>query len=135
MLNLAKARLLSKETSTGVQPVLVAGDVAKMSFSDSQFDTVIDTFSLCVTEEPLDVIREMKRVIKPDGKVVLLENTRSDGLLGWFQDITEPVVTPLSKNCKWNTDVQSLAKQAGLQPDLIETYNAGSMMLGVYHRQ
>lgn len=54
-------------------------DFAQMSaehleFPDDCFDTVIDTFGLCSVEHPEAVLREMERVCKPGGEIVLLEH-------------------------------------------------------------
>jgi ubiquinone/menaquinone biosynthesis C-methylase UbiE len=113
---------------------LVQGDARDMTFPNESFDTVIDTFSLCVAEDPIRLVQEMKRVVKPGGQIVLLENTRSDNsVLGALQDLTEPLVTPLSKNCRWNTNVPALAREAGLQLEQpVESSSLGTLMLGVY---
>ena len=93
------------------------------------------TFSFCVFDEPEKVMREMKRVVRPNGKVVLLENSRSTlGPLAAIQDLTEPVVTPLSKNCRWNVNVPKLAKEAGLKLEKSETAQAGTIFYGVYSK-
>ena len=116
MLKLAHSRIDRLSGSAQVDKVLLLHDVRSLPFEDSQFDTVIDTFSLCVVDDPLQVLREMRRVTRPEGRVVLLENSRSDiPWIGLFQDVTEPVITPLSKNCKWNTDIPKLAEEAGLK--------------------
>lgn len=67
--------------------------------------------------------------------MVLVENTRSDvPLLGVFQDLTEPVVTPFSKGCRWNTDVEQLATRAGLKLEYSHKVDLGTLMLGVYSK-
>ena len=66
---------------------------------------------------------------------MLLENTRSDNaLLGGVQDVLEPLVTPLSKNCRWNTDVPKLAKEAGLKEVSSSRQDVRTLMLGIYNK-
>lgn len=49
-------------------------DAHHMGFEDSSFDTVVDTFGLCSYDDPVLVLKEMKRVCKPDGLILLLEH-------------------------------------------------------------
>ena len=65
-----------------------AGNVERLPFSDNSFDCVVDTFSLCVFPNPLQSLQELARVLAPDGKLLLLEHSRSSvPLLGWYQVI------------------------------------------------
>jgi methyltransferase OMS1, mitochondrial len=43
-------------------------DAEKLTFDDDKFDTVVDTFSMCVIDDPLSAIKEMRRVVKPGGR-------------------------------------------------------------------
>jgi methyltransferase OMS1 len=57
---------------------LLVADAAKLNhFPDNSFDTVVDTFGLCSFDDPIAVLKELQRVCKPNGKILLLEHGRS----------------------------------------------------------
>jgi methyltransferase OMS1 len=53
------------------------GDSSSLDFPNDSFDTVVDTFGLCSYDDPVVVLKEMARVCKSDGKILLLEHGRS----------------------------------------------------------
>jgi ubiquinone/menaquinone biosynthesis C-methylase UbiE len=113
MLDVARERV--EQLGVADKVWLRTGDVAKLPFADASFDVVVDTFSLCVFEEPDAAMREMRRVLRPSGTLLCVEHQRAGGALGAYQDLSEPFVTPLSKGCVWNQDVRAIARRAELR--------------------
>lgn len=90
-------------------------NVEDLPFPDSYFDTVVDTFSMCVYPDPRKAISEMKRVLKDDGKLLLLEHTRSKmPLLAAYQDVSANSVAHLGKGCFWNQNIDEIIQSAHL---------------------
>lgn len=119
----------------GVKSSLKIMDAEKLEFADNSFDSVIDTYSLCVIDQPETTVKEMVRVVKKGGTVVLVENSLSNNfLLGKFQDITEPLLTPFSKGCKWNVNVPALAKKSGLKLVKEDSRSLGLLYLGIFRK-
>jgi ubiquinone/menaquinone biosynthesis C-methylase UbiE len=69
------------------------GDVQALDFSDASFDTAVATFVFCSVPDPVLGLRELKRVVKPGGQVILLEHMRSPhAVIGKSMDVLNPVV-------------------------------------------
>jgi len=62
-------------------------DAQKLAFENDSFDTVISSLSTCTFPDPVAALREMDRVCKPNGRILLLEHGRSDvGVIAKLQD-------------------------------------------------
>lgn len=79
----------------GVEVNLLCMDVQQMSFPDDIFDTVIGSFVFCEVPDPMLGLKEVRRVLQPSGRLILLEHVRSRGLLGKGMNILNPLVTRL----------------------------------------
>jgi len=61
----------------GREADLRVGDVQSLDFADGSFDTVVCTLGLCTIPEPRKAVGEAHRVLRPGGKLLLLEHVRS----------------------------------------------------------
>jgi ubiquinone/menaquinone biosynthesis C-methylase UbiE len=73
MLDLARA----EATALGLEADLRVGDAQALEFPDDCFDTVTCTLSLCTIPDDRAAVAEMRRVLRPGGRVRLLEHVRS----------------------------------------------------------
>jgi ubiquinone/menaquinone biosynthesis C-methylase UbiE len=68
-------------------------DVQYLSFPDDYFDTVFATFVFCSVPDPVLGLRELRRVCKPGGRLLLLEHMRpGNPILGLIFDTLNPAV-------------------------------------------
>lgn len=89
-------------------------DSAKLKFNSATFDTVVSSLSLCTYPNPLAALREMKRVTKPNGKLLFLEHDISSShFLGAAQRLLSSGYAKLI-GCRWDRNPMSLLNQTGL---------------------
>jgi ubiquinone/menaquinone biosynthesis C-methylase UbiE len=73
----------------------VVTDAEALAFRDGAFDTVLATCVFCSVPDPLQGLREVRRVLSADGRAVLLEHVRPGGLRGTLFDLLDPVMSRL----------------------------------------
>jgi ubiquinone/menaquinone biosynthesis C-methylase UbiE/predicted ester cyclase len=87
---LAIARDRSKQV--GREADLREGDAQALEFADESFDTVLITLALCTIPDDRQAVREARRVLRPRGKLILLEHVRSPALpVRTIQRLIEPL--------------------------------------------
>lgn len=97
-------------------------DATSMDFADDAFDKAVATYTISAVPDPVAVLREMRRVVKPDGVIVILNHFRSDRrAVGHLEDLVAPVCTRLG--WKSNLAMGPLLAQVGLTPELIVKVN------------
>lgn len=93
-------------------------DAQQLEFSDETFDTVITTCVFCSVPDAIKGLKEIHRVCKKDGQIIMLEHVRSKNpILGTVMDVLNPIVVRIvGANINRNT-VENL-KRAGLTVDV-----------------
>ena len=103
-------------------------DAQRLEFPDDSFDSVVASFVFCSVPDPIRGLRELRRVTKPDGRVLLLEHVRPPGLAGTLADVLNPVVVRL-----WGANINRCTvenvQQAGLAIERVEDLSGGIVKL------
>jgi phosphatidylethanolamine/phosphatidyl-N-methylethanolamine N-methyltransferase len=98
---------------------LLEMDAQRLSFADSSFDHVVATFVISVVPDPVKTIQEMKRVLKPEGSLVIVNHFQNEKskVLGTL----ERWVAPICRWLGWNSDLKlsDLVESANLAIDQI----------------
>lgn len=98
---------------------LVQASAEQLPFPDSTFDAAFATLVFCSVESPQKAFAELRRVVRPNGTIALLEHVRPAGLLGYFFDALSLVTVPLLDD-HFNRRTADEARRAGLEPICIE---------------
>ena len=94
---------------------LLEMDAQDLAFPDHSFDTVFATFVFCSVPDPVMGLRELKRVCKPDGRLLLLEHMRPDNpILGFIFDVFNPMIVRMM-GANINRKTINNIRQAGWQ--------------------
>lgn len=82
----------------------------------SSIDTIVITWSLCSIPHPDAALQEMRRVLKPDGRMVFVEHGRApDRRVMVWQDRLTPVWKRIGGGCHLNRKPDELIRSAGFQ--------------------
>jgi ubiquinone/menaquinone biosynthesis C-methylase UbiE len=105
---------------------LTRAPVEDLPFPDAQFDTVVVTLVFCSVQDPEGGLREIWRVLKPGGTLLLLEHVRAQGrVVAWLQDALVPVTTRCMGNDHWNRDTSRMVLHTGFQTAQVHQLSGG----------
>jgi ubiquinone/menaquinone biosynthesis C-methylase UbiE len=111
MLEIARARAKRLDLKVAFATM----DAERLEFPDRSFDTVVSSLSTCTIPDPVAALREMARVCRTNGRILLLEHGRSsrEWLARW-QDRRAPRHAEML-GCQWNREPLDLVRQSGLR--------------------
>src|SRR5690625_4509738 len=85
------ARAHKKVHKSKAKITLKEMDIEQMDFPDHSFDVVVSTCVFCSVPNPIQGLQEIRRVLTPDGKVVMLEHMCSENnVMGTILDLLNP---------------------------------------------
>ena len=103
-------------------PVDLVGMTAEnIPLDDRSVDTVLTTWTLCTIPEVTTALGEMRRVLRPDGRLIFVEHGRAPEarIAGW-QDRLNPIQRRLAGGCNLNRKIDELIAGAGFRITRIE---------------
>ena len=88
---------------------------------DNMADSVVVTYSLCTIPDPIKALGEMKRILKPGGKILFTEHGKApDAKVHRWQNRIDPIWGKLAGGCHTGRDIPTLFRQAGLEFESLE---------------
>lgn len=109
---------------------LAVADAQHLAWADASFDAVVGTLVFCSIPRPAQALAEIRRVLKPDGQLYLVEHVRSHhAWLGRAQDALAPGWKALTGGCHLNRDTEAALLTAGFQLEQRRVGYAGVLKL------
>jgi len=106
---------------------LVRARAEALPFKAGAFDTVLSGMVLCSVDDPEASLREIRRVLAPDGTFRLIEHVRSASPLGGrWQDLVQPAWTWAAGGCRPNRETERTVLAAGFEVDPASRHASGT---------
>lgn len=108
--------------AAGLQVEFVGLSAEKIPQPDASFDSVLITYTLCSIPDPLGALAEMRRVLKPSGRLLFCEHGRApDAAVRRWQDRLTPLWRRFGGGCHLNRDIPALLRAGGFVCDAVES--------------
>lgn len=117
-----RAKLHAKLDRATCPVTVIDGDAETLPFADASLDAVVFTLALCTIPRPGAALAEARRVLKPGGRLVVLEHVRGTDNLARRQDRWAPVWRRLGAGCHPNRETQTAIEAAGFAFDDVEQF-------------
>ena len=115
-------RLAGQRLQAATVPVQRAGlDGQALPFGDHSFDSALSTFTMCTIPDVAAALREVRRVLRPGGRLHFVEHGRApDASVRRWQRRIEPVYTPLAGGCRISRPIDELLTAAGFSVERLD---------------
>jgi ubiquinone/menaquinone biosynthesis C-methylase UbiE len=121
MLDIARQRA----SELGRPATLLQGDAHELPFDDASFDTVVCTFGLCAIPDHTKAIREMTRVLRPDGRLILVDHIESTSRpMRAVQRVLEVFTVPIGGEHFLRRPLNHI-RAAGLDTEQVQRFKLG----------
>ena len=110
----------SKKNATNT--VLARASAETIPFGKASFDTVVSTWTLCTIPNVAAALREFKRVLRPEGRLLFVEHGLApDRRIAWWQRQLTPAWSRLAGGCHLNRKIDELIAAAGFDLNVLAT--------------
>lgn len=124
---------MKRSRQAGLEVKLIGLSAEQIPVEDASFDTVVCTYTLCTIPDPIAALKEMRRALKPGGKLLFSEHGKSPDINVFkWQTRLQPYWRKVAGGCLLNRDIPSLLGEAGFHPNVQSSYIPGPKILS-YH--
>jgi ubiquinone/menaquinone biosynthesis C-methylase UbiE len=110
---------------TAVPVELVAGTAESVPLPDATFDTAVSTLTLCTVDDPGKALGELRRLLRDDGRLIILEHGLSeDAKVARWQNRLNRIQHFVACGCNLNRAVVPLIERAGFEFDSFRSFYA-----------
>ncbi|HSN04200.1 MAG TPA: class I SAM-dependent methyltransferase [Nitrospira sp.] len=125
---LLPARLAERSAAASFPIEVSRISAERLPYEDRTFDCVVSTWTLCTIPDPVAALREIRRVLKPDGTFLFLEHGRSDDpQIACWQDRLNPIQNVVGCGCHLNRRIDRLIAEAGLTITKLDRFTMDSV--------
>jgi SAM-dependent methyltransferase len=126
-----RRRLLTKSRAARVPVEVSAAGAEALPFPDGCFDTVVSTLVLCTVPDQDLALGEIRRVLRPDGRLLFIEHVRASGSMARWQDRIESLWRRLLAGCHPNRDTVAAIGRAGFELETFEGFYPPVLLSGL----
>jgi ubiquinone/menaquinone biosynthesis C-methylase UbiE len=102
---------------------MVNASAEKLPFEDHTFDTVVATLVFCTIPNVDEAINELKRVCKPNGKILLFEHVKMENtVLSSMQEGLTPLWKKMCDGCCLNRETLKAFTSQGLKIERVDKF-------------
>ena len=117
-----RKKLRPKAVTASVPVEVSAAGAEALPFPDASFDTVVSTLVLCTVPDQALALAEIRRVLRPGGRLLFVEHVRAAGPWARWQDRIEPLWGRLLGGCHPNRDTVSGIEEAGFEIEALDAF-------------
>jgi ubiquinone/menaquinone biosynthesis C-methylase UbiE len=116
-------RIAQKRIAAASCQVEFAGlDAQRVQLDDASADCALSTFTLCTIPEAERALAEIKRILKPGGRLFIVEHGAApDPKIARWQERLNGFQRTVAGGCNLNRDIRTLLANNGFAPDAIES--------------
>lgn len=109
-----RRRLARRVARAGRAARILDGSAERLPLADASVDTVVSTLVLCTVDHPEQALREIARVLRPDGRLLFIEHVRATSrLLAACQDRLLGPWRRFARGCSCNRPTVELMRACG----------------------
>jgi SAM-dependent methyltransferase len=108
-----RRRVLDRIAAAAVAVEVHETGLEESGLASASFDTVVSSLALCAVPDQAVALAEMRRLLRPEGRLLFLEHVRAPGWQGHVQRATSPAWVRLGGGCHPDRETLDAIRAAG----------------------